>query len=72
VIPLSLLCGFLSKHAVLATVLKTFDKLVFPLSTCPKTPTLKLNMGAAIFFVFENKIKTESGFIAVKPYQVCI
>ena len=57
VMPLSLLCGFLSKHAVLAVVLKTFDKLVLPLSTWPKTPTLKLNMGAAILKCCQNEDK---------------
>jgi len=46
VIPRSLLCGFLSKQAVLAVVLRAFDRLVLPLSTWPRTPTLKLNMGA--------------------------
>lgn len=37
-------CGFLSKAAVLAVVLSAFTRLVFPESTCPRTPTLKLNM----------------------------
>ena len=48
VMPRSLLCGFLSKLAVLATVLRAFDKLVLPLSTWPRTPTLKFNKEAAI------------------------
>ena len=52
VMPRSRLCGFLSKLAVLAVVLRTFDKLVLPLSTWPKTPTLKLNMEAAILVRF--------------------
>ena len=47
VIPLSLLCGFLSKLAVLATVLKAFAKLVLPLSIWPKTPTLKFSVFTA-------------------------
>lgn len=44
VMPRSLLWGFLSKLAVLSTVLRALDKLVFPLSTWPSTPTLKLKV----------------------------
>ena len=41
VMPRCLLCGFLSKQAVDWVVLKSFVKLVLPLSMCPSTPTLK-------------------------------
>ena len=41
VIPRSLLCGFLSKQAVELMVLNCLARLVFPLSTCPRSPMLK-------------------------------
>lgn len=42
-LPLSLLCGFLSKAAVLDMLDRTFDRLVFPESTCPNNPILMFN-----------------------------
>lgn len=44
VIPLSRDCGFLSKAAVDAVLLSALASDVFPLSTCPSTPTLKFNV----------------------------
>lgn len=44
VIPLSRDCGFLSKAAVDAVLLSALASEVFPLSTCPSTPTLKFNV----------------------------
>lgn len=44
VIPRSLDCGFLSKAAVDAVLLSARAKDVFPLSTCPSTPTLKFSV----------------------------
>lgn len=44
VIPLSRDCGFLSKAAVEAVLLSALASDVFPLSTCPSTPTLKFNV----------------------------
>lgn len=41
VIPRSTDCGFLSKAAVLAMELSARASVVFPLSTCPRRPTLK-------------------------------
>ena len=43
-LPLSRDWGFLSKEAVLPIELKALAKLVFPLSTCPSMPTLKLSI----------------------------
>ncbi|RNA05612.1 hypothetical protein BpHYR1_034899 [Brachionus plicatilis] len=42
--PRCLLWGFLSKHAVLATVLNALARLVLPLSTWPRTPILKFRV----------------------------
>lgn len=44
VIPLSRDWGFLSKAAVDAVLLSALASEVFPLSTCPSTPTLKFNV----------------------------
>lgn len=44
VIPLSRDCGFLSKAAVEAVLLSALASEVFPLSTCPSTPTLKFKV----------------------------
>lgn len=44
VIPLSRDCGFLSKAAVDAVLLRALASDVFPLSTCPSTPMLKLSV----------------------------
>ena len=40
---------------VLATELKAFTKVVFPLSTCPRTPKLKLRIGIFSFHMFRSK-----------------
>jgi len=42
--PLSLLCGFLSKPAVDAIVLSALHKEVLPLSICPNTPIFMFMM----------------------------
>lgn len=44
VMPLSRDCGFLSKAAVEAVLLRDLASDVFPLSTCPSTPTLKFSV----------------------------
>lgn len=44
VMPLSRDCGFLSKAAVEAVLLSALASDVFPLSTCPSTPTLKFRV----------------------------
>lgn len=56
VMPRSLLWGFLSKLAVLSTVLSALDKLVFPLSTWPSTPTLKLKVAIIYFMTHEPEL----------------
>jgi len=63
VIPRSLLCGFLSKHAVLATVLSAFARLVFPLSTWPSTPTLKFKT-----MFFASAITNETSFRKTRSF----
>ena len=42
--PLSRDCGFLSKAAVDAVLLSDLASEVLPLSTCPRTPTLKFSV----------------------------
>ncbi|MPC14243.1 hypothetical protein E2C01_007002 [Portunus trituberculatus] len=54
VMPLSLDCGFLSKHAVLATVLRALAREVLPLSTCPSTPMLKFRVFPDITELLKN------------------
>jgi len=59
VIPLSLLWGFLSKHAVEVIWVRAFANEVFPLSMCPKMPMFKfkefLTFIYAISYSFKGK-----------------